>query len=115
MLINLASQEYFKAVRPELLDARAITPVFRTAPPAVYRVVMVFAKQQRGRMARHIIQHRLMEPEPLKMYREDGYLQSRGEHRRPVGVPARQQVTGNALRVPTRACGSGNFAPCSGR
>ena len=73
VLINLASQEYFKAVRPELLDARVITPVFKDRTAGGFRVVMVFAKQQRGRMARHIIQHRLMEPEPLKMYREDGY------------------------------------------
>jgi cytoplasmic iron level regulating protein YaaA (DUF328/UPF0246 family) len=73
VLINLASAEYFKAVDMSVMDARVITPVFKDKGPRGYRMVMVYAKQQRGAMARHIIRNRLMEPEALKAYDGDGY------------------------------------------
>ncbi len=73
VVVNLASAEYFKAVRRAKLKARVITPVFKDHTPAGYRTVMVFAKHQRGAMARHILQHRILEPEPLKRYTGDGY------------------------------------------
>ena len=72
-VINLASSEYFKVVNVEKLAARVITPVFKDKGPRGYGVVMVFAKQQRGAMARHIIQHRLLEAEKIKAYTADGY------------------------------------------
>ena len=73
VVVNLASTEYFKAVRAAQLKARVITPIFKDRTPAGYRMVMVFAKHQRGAMARHILQHRLMQPEALKDYTGDGY------------------------------------------
>lgn len=73
VVVNLASTEYFKAVRTAKLKARVITPVFKDLTPAGYRMVMVFAKHQRGAMARHILQHRILEPETLKRYTGDGY------------------------------------------
>jgi hypothetical protein len=73
VVLNLASTEYFKAVRAAQLKARVITPIFKDRTPAGYRMVMVFAKHQRGAMARHILQHRLMQPEALKDYTGDGY------------------------------------------
>lgn len=72
-VINLASSEYFKAVKPGLLGARIITPVFKDRGPSGYRVVMVFAKHQRGAMARYIIRHRILDPGELKAYDADGY------------------------------------------
>lgn len=72
-VVNLASSEYFKAVDTKKLGARVITPTFKDKVGAGYKVVMVFAKQQRGAMARHIIQHRLLKPEELKAYDGDGY------------------------------------------
>ncbi len=72
-MINLASSEYFKCVDPGKLKARVVTPVFKDKVGTEYRMVMVFAKQQRGAMARYIIRHRLMEPEALKAYDGDGY------------------------------------------
>ncbi|MFZ1685935.1 MAG: peroxide stress protein YaaA [Flavobacteriales bacterium] len=72
-VINLASSEYFKAVKPEKLTGRVITPIFKDKGPRGYSVVMVYAKQQRGAMARHIIQHRITEPERIKEYAGDGY------------------------------------------
>jgi cytoplasmic iron level regulating protein YaaA (DUF328/UPF0246 family) len=72
-VINLASSEYFKSVNTAKLDARVITPVFKDRRPNGYQVVMVFAKQQRGAMARYIIQHRMHDPERIKAYDGDGY------------------------------------------
>jgi cytoplasmic iron level regulating protein YaaA (DUF328/UPF0246 family) len=73
VLLNLASTEYFKAARAARLGVRVVTPVFKDKGPGGYRTVMIFAKHQRGAMARYAIQHRLLEPEPLKAYDGDGY------------------------------------------
>ncbi len=73
VVVNLASQEYFKAVRTAELDATVVTPVFKDRAGTGYKVVMVFAKQQRGAMARHIIQHRILDPRKLKSYTGNGY------------------------------------------
>lgn len=73
VVLNLASAEYFKAARASTLGVRVVTPVFKDKGPGGYRTVMVFAKHQRGAMARYAIQHRLLEPEPLKAYDGDGY------------------------------------------
>lgn len=72
-LVNLASQEYFKSVRPDLLKTRVITPVFKERSAKGPRSVAVFAKHQRGAMARWVVRHRLVEPERLKAYEGDGY------------------------------------------
>lgn len=73
VVINLASSEYFKAVRPGNLGARVITPIFKDKGPGGYRIVMVFAKHQRGAMARHVIRHRILDPEQLRLSEVDGY------------------------------------------
>lgn len=72
-VINLASNEYFKSVRSKGLNARIITPVFKDKTPAGYKALMLFAKHQRGRMCRWIIEHRTAVPEDLKRYDADGY------------------------------------------
>lgn len=73
VVVNLASNEYFRAVDAEELGARVITPVFKDKGPTGYRMVMVFAKHQRGALARHIIRNRILDPEWLKDYDGDGY------------------------------------------
>lgn len=73
VLVDLASAEYFKSVRPGKLKGRIITPVFKDRGPGGLKVVMVFAKHQRGAMCRWIIEHRLLGPEKLKEYDVDGY------------------------------------------
>lgn len=72
-VVNLASGEYVKAVDTAGLGARVITPIFKDKGPKGYRIVMVYAKQQRGAMSRYIIQHRLLDPEGIKAYTGDGY------------------------------------------
>jgi cytoplasmic iron level regulating protein YaaA (DUF328/UPF0246 family) len=74
VVVNLASTEYFKAVDTAALKANVVTPVFKDrSASGSYKVVMVFAKHQRGAMARYIIRHRILEPVLLKRYNEDGY------------------------------------------
>src|SRR5690606_1934454 len=68
VLVNLASEEYFKSVRPGLLAARVITPVFKERTARGLRSVTVHAKQQRGALSRWIIQHRMEDPGGIKDY-----------------------------------------------
>lgn len=73
VVVNLASQEYFKAVKANTLRANVVTPVFKERSAKGYSVVMVYAKHERGAMARHIIRNRILEPVVLKNYTENGY------------------------------------------
>lgn len=73
VMVNLASAEYFKSIRPALLEARVVTPAFKERSAKGLRSVAVFAKHQRGAMARWAIKHRILEPEALKRYDGDGY------------------------------------------
>lgn len=73
VLVNLASNEYFRAVRPDKLEGRLITPVFKEVKGGVARVIGLMAKRARGMMARHIIQNRLTRPEDLRDFTAGGY------------------------------------------
>ena len=79
VLLNLASNEYFKAVSAGALNAEVITPVFRDLKSGKYRVISFYAKKARGQMARYIIENGLDEPEDLKKYRVGGYRYSAKE------------------------------------
>ncbi len=72
-LVNLASNEYFKAVKPKLLDATVITPVFKDCKNGQYKVISFFAKKARGMMARYIIQNQIDSVEKLKQFDIAGY------------------------------------------
>ncbi len=72
-LINLASNEYFKAIKPEKLNAKIITPVFKENKNGTYRVVSFYAKKARGMMSRYAILNRLENPEDLKNFDMAGY------------------------------------------
>lgn len=73
ILINLASNEYYKSIKPKLLQGRIITPQFKQKKSGGYRMIGVFAKRARGLMSRYIIQHRLRDPEAIKQFKTDGY------------------------------------------
>ena len=68
VLINLASQEYFKAVDKKALKAKIITPVFKDYKNGKYKVIAFFAKKARGAMARFIVQNRINDPEQLQAF-----------------------------------------------
>lgn len=72
-LINLASNEYFKAVKPRLLDGEIWTPVFKDYKNGSYKVISFFAKKARGRMASYILKNRLKKVEDLESFDVDGY------------------------------------------
>ncbi len=73
ILLNLASNEYFKAVKPGVLDGEVITPVFKDLKSGKYRVISFFAKKARGQMARYIIDKEINDIAALKKYRVAGY------------------------------------------
>ncbi|KPN71058.1 peroxide stress protein YaaA [Neisseria sp. 83E34] len=73
ILINLASQEYFKAVNTRKLNARVITPVFKDEKNGQYKVISFYAKRARGLMVRYAAEHSITEPEGLKNFDYEGY------------------------------------------
>jgi len=72
-LINLASNEYFKAVKVKQLDAEVITPAFKEYKNGDYKMIGVYAKKARGMMSKYIIKHQLTDPEAIKSFAEEGY------------------------------------------
>ncbi|MFV0275723.1 MAG: peroxide stress protein YaaA [Parahaliea sp.] len=79
VLVNLASNEYFRAIKPGQLDAEVITPVFKDLKNNKYKVISFFAKKARGQMARYIIESELDDVAQLKKFRVDGYRYNAGE------------------------------------
>ncbi len=73
VIINLASSEYFKVIRQNLLKNRIITPIFKEFKNGQYTTVMMYAKHARGAMTRYLIENQLSDVEELKMYDVDGY------------------------------------------
>jgi cytoplasmic iron level regulating protein YaaA (DUF328/UPF0246 family) len=73
VLINLASEEYFKAVRPKGLPGPVIRPVFEDWSGGGFRVISFYAKRARGLMARFVTINRLTEAAALKDFAADGY------------------------------------------
>ncbi len=93
VLVNLASEEYFKAVHPKALAARVVTPIFKERKGDGYKVVSFFAKKARGAMSRYIIKHRLREVAALKHFAEDGYAFNAALSSTDEWVFTRQQTT----------------------
>ena len=76
LVINLASQEYWKAIQPKLLEAKLVTPIFKQMHKVTgqFRVVAIHAKRARGLMARFVIQNRLTRHQDLTHFNVDGYV-----------------------------------------
>lgn len=79
ILINLASNEYFKALNKKKLEAEIITPVFKDFKNGQYKMISFFAKKARGFMSRFILKNELKKPEELKHFDADGYYFSEAE------------------------------------
>lgn len=73
VLINLASDEYFKSVNIGHLNAQIIKPVFLDEKNGKYKVISFYAKKARGLMTRYIIENRLTKPEQLINFNVQGY------------------------------------------
>ncbi len=72
-LINLASEEYFKVVKPALLTVPVITPVFEDWKGGKYKIISFYAKRARGLMARFAIDKKITKPDQLKKFDREGY------------------------------------------
>ncbi len=72
-IINLASNEYFKAVDLKKNKNKIITPIFKDFKNGEFKMIMMYAKHARGAMARYIITNNINTSEELKLYSIDGY------------------------------------------
>ena len=73
ILVNLASQEYFKSVNTKKLKARLIIPVFKDEKNGKYKIISFYAKRARGLMVRYAAEHNITDPEMLKNFDYEGY------------------------------------------
>ncbi|UYG08102.1 peroxide stress protein YaaA [Halomonas sp. M4R1S46] len=73
VLVNLASNEYFKAIDAKRLQARVVTPVFKDEKNGQYKIISFYAKKARGLMAAWMIRQRLDDAEALKDFDVAGY------------------------------------------
>ncbi len=73
VFVNLASAEYFKAIKPKLLKVPVITCVFKDFKNGQYKTIMTFAKLARGYMTRYIIDNNIDTIEGLKGFDREGY------------------------------------------
>ena len=73
VVVNLASQEYFKSVQLTALKARVVECVFQEYKSGKYKIVSFSAKRARGMMARFAIENRVQTPDQLRAFDTDGY------------------------------------------
>ncbi len=73
VLVNLASNEYFKSVKPKKLKGRLLNINFKETKDGKTRTVAIFAKRARGMMADYIICNRIEKPADLKKFNKGGY------------------------------------------
>jgi len=73
VIINLASEEYFKSVDRKTLQPRVVACVFEELKAGKYKVVSFMAKRARGLMVRYAVEHRATKPEALQGFDTEGY------------------------------------------
>jgi len=73
ILLNLASNEYFSAVKRKALRARVIDVEFKDRKNGQYKIISFYAKKARGMMARYVIKERLRDPAGLRDFDAQGY------------------------------------------
>ncbi|MGC3875088.1 peroxide stress protein YaaA [Halomonas sp. GXIMD04776] len=73
VLVNLASNEYFKVIDSKRLSARVVTPIFKDAKNGEYKIISFYAKKARGLMCAWLIRHRIDSPDMLKEFDIAGY------------------------------------------
>lgn len=74
IIVNLASNEYFKAVKPKILTGEIVTPVFKDWKNDKYKIISFYAKKARGMMSAYIIKNRIEKTEDLKNFNDGGYI-----------------------------------------
>ncbi len=74
VLVNLASNEYFKSIDKKKLKAEIVTPEFKDLKNGTYKMISFFAKKARGLMTRFIIENDIKNPEDLLAFESEGYV-----------------------------------------
>jgi len=72
-LVNLASNEYYKAVKPKLISSKIITPVFKDLKNGQYKIISFYAKKARGLMVAYAVKNKITRAEKLKGFDSAGY------------------------------------------
>ena len=73
VLVNLASNEYYKAVQADNINGNIVTPVFKDWKNGQYKIISFYAKKARGLMCRYAIDHEIQQQERLKDFDYEGY------------------------------------------
>ncbi|PIE40701.1 MAG: peroxide stress protein YaaA [Gammaproteobacteria bacterium] len=73
ILVNLASNEYFKSVKPKDLNARIVTPVFKDEKNGQYKIISFYAKKARGLMVAYAAMNKITDVDDLKQFDLEGY------------------------------------------
>lgn len=73
VLLNLASNEYFKSIQKKKLNYEVITPVFKDYKNGQFKIISFYAKKARGMMARFIIKNRIKKVEEIKAFNLGNY------------------------------------------
>lgn len=92
VLVNLASNEYFKAVDKKKLNAQIVSPVFKDYKNGQFKIISFFAKKARGMMAAWIIRNRVDDVQQLKDFDVAGYRFSESDSTDDKPVFLRKQV-----------------------
>ena len=74
LLINLASNEYFKVIKPEVLKAKILTLSFKENKGGAYKIIGIHAKRARGLMTDFIIRNKITIPEQIKKFNIENYV-----------------------------------------
>ena len=78
VLVNLASNEYFKSIQQKNMNAEIITPVFKDWKGDKYKIISFYAKKARGLMCHYAIKNKITEAEQLKRFDLAGYAYNEG-------------------------------------
>ena len=73
LLVNIASDEYYKSVKDSKIKAEIIKPVFLDQKNGKYKVISFYAKKARGLMARYLLENKIERAEDIKSFNTDGY------------------------------------------
>ena len=76
LLINLASNEYFKAIDLKSIKGKLVNIEFRENKPDGLKVIPILSKRARGLMARYAIKNKIKDPVQLKLFDYEGYMYS---------------------------------------
>ena len=91
VVINLASNEYFSAVKTKLLNADIVTPVFKDKKNGEYKIISFFAKKARGMMSAYIIKNKITLPDQLKQFNVGGYSFNQSQSSEHVFIFTREE------------------------